>query len=383
MKFPTRLPFAEAKQVTMTKRNGIAKLIAFGVLALLLGVAAPVAAHPVPFSYLDILIDPDAVNITLVVHVFDAAHELGVDPPDRLLDPSVLGLQGDQLIALLRSRLQIAAGGRMLTAGVWSAPEPLPDRQSVRLRARYQTGGLPGSMKVTAALFPYDHAHQTFLNFYEGGALTSQAILDRDHPQLEYFAGSRQGVFAVIRKFLPAGIHHILVGPDHLLFLVGLLLLGGSIRRLLLVVSSFTLAHSITLTLAALNLVTPPARLIEPAIALSIVYVGVDNLMVGRGRDVRAWIAFAFGFVHGFGFANVLREMNLPSRALGWSLFSFNLGVEIGQLLVVVAVTSALMALRSRNEAAGRRLVLAGSLAVILAGAFWFVQRVFFPGGIA
>jgi hydrogenase/urease accessory protein HupE len=317
-----------------------------------------------------------------VVHVFDAAHELGLDPPERLLDRSVLVLHGDELIALLRSRLQIAAGGRMLTAGAWSAPEPLPDRQSVRLRARYHTGGLPGSLTVTAALFPYDRAHQTFLNFYEGGALTSQAILDRDHPQLEYFAGSRQGVFAVIRKFLPAGIHHILVGPDHLLFLVGLLLLGGSVRRLLLVVSSFTLAHSITLSLAALNLVTPPARLIEPAIALSIVYVGVDNLMVGRGRDVRAWIAFAFGFIHGFGFANVLREMNLPSRALGWSLFSFNLGVEIGQLLVVVLVTSALMALRSRNEAAGRRLVLAGSLAVIVAGSFWFVQRVFFPGGI-
>jgi hydrogenase/urease accessory protein HupE len=383
MKIPMRLPFAEAKRGTTAKRYGFATFIAFGVLALLLGVAAPAAAHPVPFSYLDVRIEPDGVNLTLVVHVFDAAHELGVDPPDRLLDPSVLALHGDELIALLRSRLQIAAGGRMLTAGVWSAPEPLPDRQSVRLRARYQTVGLPGSLTVTAALFPYDHAHQTFLNFYEGGALTSQAILDRHHPRLEYFAGSSQGVFAVIRKFLPAGIHHILVGPDHLLFLVGLLLLGGSIRRLLLVVSSFTIAHSITLSLAALNLVTPPARLIEPAIALSIVYVGVDNLMVGRGRDVRAWIAFAFGLFHGFGFANVLREMNLPSRALGWSLFSFNLGVEIGQLLVVVLVTSALMALRSRNEAAGRRLVLAGSLAVIAAGAFWFVQRVFFPGGIA
>jgi hydrogenase/urease accessory protein HupE len=383
MKFLARLPFAKVKRVTMAKRFGIANLIAFGILALLLGVAAPAAAHPVPFSYLDILIDPDGINITLVVHVFDAAHELGVDPPERLLDPSVLVLHGNELIALLRSRLQIAAGGRMLTAGVWSAAEPLPERQSVRLRARYPTGGVPGSITLTAKLFPYDRAHQTFLNFYEGGALTSQAILDRDHPQLEYFAGSRQGVFAVIRKFLPAGIHHILVGPDHLLFLVGLLLLGGSVRRLLLVVSSFTLAHSITLSLAALNLVTPPERLIEPAIALSIVYVGVDNLMIGRGRDVRAWIAFAFGFVHGFGFANVLREMNLPSRALGWSLFSFNLGVEIGQLLVVVVVTSALMAVRSRNEAAGRRLVLAGSLAVIAAGAFWFVQRVFFPGGIA
>jgi hydrogenase/urease accessory protein HupE len=382
MKIPTRLPFSAAKWVMSARRHGVAHLVAFGALALLLGVAAPAAAHPVPFSYLDIRIEPGAINLTIVVHVFDAAHELGVDPPEQLLDPSVLGPLGNELVALLRSRLQIATGGRTLTGGAWSAPEPLPDRQSVRLHARYPTGGAPGSVTVTASLFSYDPAHQTFLNFYEDGALTSQAILDRNHPELEYFAGSRQGVFAVIRKFVPAGIHHILIGPDHLLFLVGLLLLGGSVRRLLLVVSSFTVAHSITLSLAALNLVTPPARVIEPAIALSIVYVGVDNLMVGRGRDVRAWIAFAFGFIHGFGFANVLREMNLPSRALGWSLFSFNLGVEIGQLLVVVLVASALIALRSSNEDAGRRLAFAGSLAVILVGAFWFVQRVFFPGGI-
>src|SRR5262249_31258406 len=158
-----------------------------------------------------------------------------------------------------------------------------------------------------------------------------------------YFSGTRQGVLAVVRKFIPAGIHHILIGPDHILFLVGLLLLGGPIRRLLLVVSAFTVAHSVTLSLAALNIVTPPAGIMEPAIALSIVCVGVDNLMVGRGRDLRAWIAFGFGFIHGFGFASVLREMNLPTRALGWSLFSFNFGVEIGQLLVVATVASLLV----------------------------------------
>ena len=145
-------------------------------------------------------------------------------------------------------------------------------------------------------------------------------------------------MLAVIARFLAAGFHHILIGPDHLLFLVGLLLLGGTFRRLLVVVTAFTLAHSLTLSLAALNIVTPPARIIEPAIALSIVYVGIDNLLVREGRDVRAWIAFAFGFIHGFGFANVLREMELPARALGWSLLSFNVGVEIGQIVVVVVV---------------------------------------------
>ncbi|MEQ1728450.1 MAG: HupE/UreJ family protein, partial [Vicinamibacterales bacterium] len=163
----------------------------------------------------------------------------------------------------------------------------------------------------------------------------------------------------------------------------GLLLLGGTLRQLALVVSAFTLAHSITLSLAALNFLNPPARIIEPAIALSIVYVGADNLMVRNGRDMRTWIAFAFGFIHGFGFANVLREMDLPRMALGWSLFSFNLGVEIGQLLVVVTVASALAAVRARSEATGRQLAVAGSVVVIAAGAFWFIQRVFFPGGFA
>jgi hydrogenase/urease accessory protein HupE len=231
-------------------------------------------------------------------------------------------------------------------------------------------------------MFPYDPQHQTFLNIYEGDALT-QAILDGGRTSFDYFAGTRQGALAVIQKFLPAGIHHSLIGPDHLLFLVGLLLLGGTIRQLAVIVTAFTVAHSITLSLAALNIVSPPARIIEPAIALSIVYVGADNLLIKGGRDVRAWIAFAFGFIHGFGFANVLREMDLPARALGWSLFAFNVGVEIGQLLVVSIVATAFAALRSRSETAGRQLAFAGSLVVIAAGAFWFIQRVFFPGGLS
>jgi hypothetical protein len=142
-------------------------------------------------------------------------------------------------------------------------------------------------------------------------------------------------------------------------------------------------AHSITLSLAALNLLSPSPRVIEPAIALSIVYVGADNLLARDGRDLRVWIAFAFGLIHGFGFANVLREMELPRGALAWSLLSFNVGVEIGQVLIVVAVASAFAWLRGRSEAAGRHLAFAGSIVVIAAGAFWFVQRVFVPGGIS
>jgi hydrogenase/urease accessory protein HupE len=227
-------------------------------------------------------------------------------------------------------------------------------------------------------MFPYDPNHQTFLNVYEGEALT-QAILDRGRPTFEYYAGTRQGVWAVIRRFIPAGVSHIVIGPDHLVFLFGLLLLGGTVRQFALVVSSFTLAHTLALSLAAFNILSSPARIVEPAIALSIVYIGADNLLARGGRDMRVWIAGAFGFIHGLAFANVLRDLDLPARALKWSLASFNVGLLIGQLVVVAAVGWLLASVRSRNESAARQVVFAGSLAVMAAGAFWFVQRVFFP----
>jgi hydrogenase/urease accessory protein HupE len=359
--------------------NGLRRgLMVLAVLAF----APAVFAHPVPFSYLDVQLQGSSVNVSLVIHSFDLAHDLQVTPVERVLEPSVVAEREAAIRAMLGPRLELSADGRVLTPE-WGSTEILRDRQSVRLRFRYATGSPAGAVAINTVMFPYDPNHQTFVNMYEGDTLTSQMILDAQHPHLEYFAGSRQGVAAVVKKFVPSGVHHILIGPDHLLFLVGLLLLGGTMRQLLLVVTSFTVAHSITLSLAALNIVTPPARLIEPAIALSIVYVGADNILAKGGRDVRGWIAFTFGFIHGFGFANVLREMELPTRALGWSLFSFNIGVEIGQMLVVVLVASAIAALKSRSEWAGRHLAFAGSLVVIVAGAFWFVQRVFFPGGIS
>lgn len=352
-------------------------------LALLCACGAPAFAHPTPFSYLDIHVDETQARVALVAHIIDIAHELNIDPPERLLEPDVLTARGSDVVQLLSSRLSLSADDARVTVGSWSLPAPVPDRQSLRIEGQVSMPVVPGTLRIEARMFPYDPLHQTFVNVYERDALALQAIMDTSKARVEFYSGSRQGVLAVLRRFVPSGIQHILVGPDHLLFLVGLLLLGGTLRQLALVVSAFTLAHSITLTLAALNIVNPPARIIEPAIALSIVYVGADNLMVRDGRDMRAWIAFGFGFIHGFGFANVLREMDLPRLALGWSLFSFNLGVEIGQMLVVVVVAWLLSLLRSRSEVAGRRVALVGSIAVIVAGTCWFIQRVFFPGGIA
>jgi hydrogenase/urease accessory protein HupE len=341
--------------------------------------AAPALAHPVPFTFVDVRVQSEAIELTLVAHIFDVAHELGVQPQEQLLQAGTLAARSTDVIELLRNRLHLAADGQSLGRGTWSAPEAIPERQSLRLRARFTMPRSPGRIELVAVMFPYDPQHRTFLNFYEADALT-QAIVDKDRSRFEYFTGTRQGVLEVLRKFIPSGVHHILIGPDHLLFLVGLLLLGGSVTQLLLVVTAFTVAHSITLSLAALGMVIPPASAIEPAIALSVVYVGADNLLVRNGRDTRAWIAFAFGLIHGFGFANVLRDMDLPARALGWTLFGFNLGVEIGQLAVVAVVASALAWVRLRSPVLGTRLAFVGSVIVILAGAFWFVERVFYSG---
>jgi hypothetical protein len=359
------------------------RLIGTALTLVGIAIAAPVAAHPVPFSYLDVRVQSRALDLTLVAHIFDVAHDLGIERPEQLLDVARLASSGAAFAAFLPDRLQLRVDGRTLSIGPWSAAEPLADRQSIRLNAHIELGRAPGIIGVTTRMFPYDPMHQTFVNFYEGDRVTAQAILDGGRVGLDYYAGTTPGVLAVLTRFIPDGIHHILIGPDHLLFLVGLLLLGGTMRQLLLVVSAFTLAHSLSLSVAAFNVFSPSARLVEPAIALAIVYVGADNLMVRGGPDVRGWIAAAFGFIHGFGFANVLKEMNLTRQALSLSLFSFNVGVEIGQVIVVLAVATALASLRSRSESAGRRVAFAGSIFVIAAGAFWFIQRVFFPGGMA
>lgn len=351
-----------------------------------LGLAPATAlAHPAPFSYLDLTITPTGVHGTLTIHDLDAAYELQLGDADALLDPTVARRHGAALAAVLQRRLHIALDG-VATAVRLDGVAPVPDRQGLRFEVTLDAPRAPGRVHVDAVLFPYDGTHQTFVNVYEGEALRHQAILDARHPALDYYAGSWQGVGAVLGTFVPAGIEHILMGPDHILFLIGLLLLGGTATRLGLIATAFTAGHSITLSMAALDVYAPPAAVVEPLIALSIVLVGVDNLLVGTapvgGRDLRPWMAGLFGLVHGFGFASVLREFGLPREALGWSLFGFNAGVEIGQLLIVVPVALALAALRRHSAVVSARVAMVGSVVVVLAGAWWFVQRVFFPGGL-
>lgn len=344
---------------------------------ILVSLVPAVYAHPIPFSYLDLRLTAGQIEGTLVAHIVDLAHDLNVEPPESLLDLQIVKRKKDAIAELVQTRLVVLADGQQVELELLNA-EPIPDRQAVSFELRLNTTVRPSALRIQCALFPYDPQHQTFLNVYEDDNLVHQEIFTQDRQIFVYRPGDRQSWTSVVKEFTPAGIYHIFTGPDHILFIIGLLLMGGSLLRLLGIVTAFTIAHSITLSLAALNLVNPSPRLIEPAIALSIIYVGIDNLMVGKtGRDVRAWIAFFFGFVHGFGFAAVLREFGLPRQALGWSLFSFNFGVEIGQACIVVVVASLLAALGNRNQALASRVLKIGSVCVILAGAYWFIQRVF------
>ncbi|MGB3797816.1 MAG: HupE/UreJ family protein, partial [Alteraurantiacibacter sp.] len=333
-------------------------------------------AHPAPFSYLDVELHEQHIEGTLSVHTIDIAHELDIEEPSTLLDERVLAAQYSKIKALMTRRivLQGAGGdGIVLEFGDISASR---DEDALRLQFRASRAP-PSALTVDANLFPHDPAHQTFVNIYEAGDLRQQFLFDAETAPQTHYAGTAAGVMAVFGTFVPSGAHHVLIGPDHVLFLIGLILLGGSLRRLALIVTAFTLGHSVTLALAATGTFAPPAWLVEPLIALSIVIVGVDNLLQKDGqRELRPLFALLFGLIHGFGFAFVLRDFGLPEGNLAWSLLAFNIGVEIGQLAIVVPVALALAWLRTRAPLATKRLVIGGSLAVILAGAYWFVDRV-------
>jgi len=351
------------------------RLLAWFACLFLALAASPAAAHPAPLSYVNIDLQDDKIAGSVIVHNADVAHELDMPEPQMLLSHDVLHARQGEIVQLLEKRLGLVADGKPLTYQ-WTEAEPTEARDAIQL-AFTIPGPPPGSLTVQPALFTYDAQHQTFVNVYEQGELAQQWIMSVGADPETFYAGSRQGLMAVIKTFVESGIHHILIGPDHLLFLLGLLLMGGSMWGLVRIVTAFTIGHSITLTLAALDIVTLPSIIVEPAIALTIVVVGADNLLRGQGRDLRFWLALGFGLIHGFGFASVLQDFGLPQSALGWSLFSFNVGVELGQLAFVVPVALALGAIRRWNPVLGQRVAIAGSIIVIGAGAYWFVERVF------
>ena len=185
---------------------------------------------------------------------------------------------------------------------------------------------------------------------------------------------------SVVRSYLVMGFRHILPdGTDHILFVLGLFLLSPRLKPLLVQVTSFTAAHTLALALAALGFVSLPSRVVEPLIALSIVWVAVENVAAGRLTAWRPAVVFAFGLLHGMGFAGALREAGLPRPEIPAALLSFNAGVEGGQLAVILAAF-VVLALPFRDRPWYRtRIVVPGSLLIAAVGLFWFVQRIVSP----
>lgn len=211
-----------------------------------------------------------------------------------------------------------------------------------------------------------DSAAQTF--WLEGGKASVPISLTAPPPP-----PSR---FEVALRYFSLGFTHILPkGLDHILFVVGLFLLSTRWRSVLVQVSAFTLAHSITLGLTIYGVVSLPARVVEPMIALSIAYVAVENLVTTELKSWRVALVFAFGLLHGMGFAGVLRDLGLPRADFLTALLTFNLGVEAGQL-AVVGLTFAAVAYWRANGLVYRRLIVQpASVAIACLGVYWTVQR--------
>lgn len=249
---------------------------------------------------------------------------------------------------------------------------------SAVLQVHYVCPSPPGqltlSMPMLEALTP---GHRHMGRLFRGGKATVQ-VLDREHSTWVVNDAARTGVTrGTAWSMIELGVQHILGGVDHLVFLLGLLLVGGRLRSLVGVVTAFTIAHSITLALAALSVLAPSPRLVEPAIALSIAYVGVENLFVNDAS--KRWrITFPFGLVHGFGFAGALRESALARSQIPTALVGFNLGVEAGQLAVLSAALPFVLMARRAAWFRGRAVEVL-SLAIAAGGAILFVARLARP----
>jgi len=282
----------------------------------------------------------------------------------------------ERLLGAIRDKVGIVVGDRRCAPGRGSVAPASPSVASITLVVEFACERGVGDLSVRDDLFDVFGADYHTLARIDAAGRTTQFAFTPETREtrvtLAGGAGSRHG----LASFVLLGIEHILTGWDHLLFLLGLLLRGGSWLALAKIVTAFTLAHSITLALAALDVVVLPDRLVEAVIALSIAFVAAENLF-GKPVVARRWlVSFCFGLVHGFGFSSALRELGLASSGLLVSLFGFNAGVEIGQGVVVAVALPALALLRrTRWE---RRMVWSSSVAILLVGAVLFVERAFF-----
>jgi hydrogenase/urease accessory protein HupE len=344
----------------------------------------PAWAHDPGLSNADFKLETNRLTALLVYNYVDLEGAVQVDKDlDRTITPEEFKAAKAQLEELARNAVIVNIDGAAVP----------PSEVNVRI-AKAEDGrdtayfslvypGTPSSSLAFKSniMDKLSRGHREYFKLTSAAGLTiAERLLDANNTTAEVTAGELSaalGRWHTFRQFLLLGIEHILLGFDHLCFLLALLLVAMTLGSVIKIVTSFTIAHSITLTLAAFDKVTLSPSIVEPMIAVSIVYVGLENIW-RHGKDIEGrWLlTFAFGLIHGFGFAGVLKELNIGAGGSGIAvpLVSFNVGVEIGQLAVAALLWPLLQALRKR-PALTKKLVPVGSLLVAIAGGYWLLER--------
>ena len=352
----------------------------------------PAWAHKPSDSYLSLSVQNNQVEGQWDIALRDLADAIGLDSDGNgELTWREVRNKHDEITAYALSRLALSTDQQACTTQVLDQLiDHHTDGAYAVLRFRANCSNVIERLTVEYhLLFDIDAQHKGLLRLTQGGQ-TSTAILSQESPSQEFSVAERSRWSESI-QFIHEGTWHIWLGFDHVLFLLALLLPAVMVRRdgqwqaasefsvvcwnVLSIVTAFTVAHSLTLSLAALEIIQLPSRLVESTIAASVVLAGLGNLY--PTMMTRRWmIAFGFGLIHGFGFAAVLTDLGLSQESLLVSLVSFNVGVEIGQLAIVVAFLP--LAYLIRHSWSYPRLVLTGgSLAVIAIALVWLTERAF------
>ena len=338
---------------------------------------APAHAHQLNMSYTNVAATPDRILVTVT---FDEADLLAAFDLDGNGDGSLwygeMKSGADQVFAYVEERTSIIVDGELLVLTRIGA-EPRADKKgSLLFDLKFESAlsELPATVDVQTAVFErLSEDHRNLVEVTAPDREPQVAVLSRQVLK-QRFVLREPGVMERVGQFTSWGVEHIFIGYDHIMFLLALIVIGGRLRSLVKIVSSFTVAHSITLILAALEIVVLPGRLIESGIALSIAYVALENFWI-KGASHRWMVTFFFGLVHGFGFASVLLDLGLPSKGLIASLLAFNVGVELGQIAIVAVLFPAIFLIgRTQHR---QKMVSSVSAIVFLFGMGWLIERIF------
>jgi hydrogenase/urease accessory protein HupE len=356
-------------------RTVLAGAAAFGIM-----VAA--SAHQVNLSTARVTLAGDrSVSVEVGLKGSDADRLAGTtifDAQRDQVDPSAVRASAAPIIAYVSAHIAVTGGnGRACRPGT---PALAPDGDGVIFRNRFACADVGGDIVYrSTVLTDADPAARQVVLIGEGDN-APQALLDAANAIVTLSAPA-PSLLSTLERYLVTGIEHIFLGYDHIAFLVAVVLWARRLVPVIKIVTAFTVAHSITLSLATLNVLAIPGTIVEPAIAASIVYVAMENFFT-RNIDGRWRITFAFGLVHGFGFAGALREIGLPTNAVATALAAFNIGVEIGQVAIVSIVFPALivldrlMAVDRTKPTRAAPLVYALSVLITVLGSYWFLTRV-------